>query len=123
MFGKSTFAHEIASENNSTHKKFKWTDNISIVSNIEFDKIEFIGQQITGDSLPINSVIIDSIEIPSEVFEKNSYNYILLFDRYGPWIDLTEGEKIEEYGAFWSRQYIWAFFCWIKIQETSLGIS
>lgn len=123
IFGKSTFVDEIASENNSTYEHFKWTEKISVVSNVEFDKIEHIGQQIAGDSLQINYLIINAKKFPSEVFEKDFYNYILLFDSYSPWIDLTEGEKIEEYGAFWNRQYVWAFFCWIQIKETSLGIS
>lgn len=123
IFGKSAFVQEIASDNNSTYKLYKWTDKISIVSNIEFDKIELIGQQITADSLKIKIITINGTQLTSEVFEKDTYQYFLIFDRYSPWIDLTEGEKIEEYGAFWNRQYVWAFFCWIPIKETSLGIS
>jgi hypothetical protein len=79
-----------------------------------------------GTIAEVKPTRINSPEDYSEYFnKKNVYNHILLFkkNKILPLIEVTEAEKIEEYGQIWKMKYIWILVDWIKLEDENKGIS
>ncbi|QHT66169.1 hypothetical protein GXP67_05545 [Rhodocytophaga rosea] len=116
---------------NNTHTTFptyQWTSQVNVLCNIELDSkhIKHFQTVFQGTiAKPIFSQFdLDDDTSPFDKKEDNYYYFVQLRENnLIPKSTIYEGETIEEYGAAGETDYIWLFFCWIKIQERSLGIS
>ena len=119
ILGKYSFEKRIITENNSTYNEFKWTENISIISNLKFNNLDKVVETIfeKNEKLDIHYVQ-NKNELINEIKKIKNYKYILYFESFTPLINLSESENIEEYVAVWNRKYIWCFWKWILISNT-----
>ncbi|BDD04562.1 hypothetical protein [Aureibacter tunicatorum] len=99
-------------------------DNVGIISNLE----------ITNDEARTNFVkfkesnvfLCNDFVASSELKKtKDFYIYHILYESQNPfWINkVYEYELVNEFGATWESEYIWALYKWILIEKNNTGIS
>ena len=127
FFGTNRLMNQLLIDSNSTYYKYQWTDTVNVNSNIEFDRNSKANTIIllSNEEVLINYFVSDNIEIIRESFmEGLGYNYYLFLQtKYLPYAKIQEGEKVDEYVAFWEKEYIWVFFKWIRLKNQMTGIS
>ncbi|WP_425638270.1 hypothetical protein ACPUEN_02590 [Algoriphagus yeomjeoni] len=127
IFGINRLKSQLMIDSNSTYYEYHWTDTVNIISNIGFDSNsrEQTINLLRNEKASINYFVYHNIDTIGESFMGGlGYNYyIFLETKYLPYARIQEGEKVDEYVAFWEKEYIWAFFKWIKLKDQMTGIS
>ena len=127
IFGANRLKNQLLIDSNATYYEYQWTDTVNIISNIGLDS--YSREQtliwLRNEKVSINYLVADNIEAIGDIFMGGlGYNYyIFQGTKYLPYARIQEGEKIDEYVAFWEKEYIWVFFKWIKLKDLMTGIS
>lgn len=122
LFGRKKLSTQIRDSTHSTWNKYKWTNDINVISNLE---PEPFGSIFNDSNVRINFILATNFEeFKKYYFQNNVYSYLVIVDsKYIPYVKVEESEHIEEYAADWEREYIWCFFYWIVIKDEMTGIS
>jgi hypothetical protein len=122
FFAQNQLAKQLTSDTHSTYPKNQWTDSINVISNVDLPTLRKI---FDHKNVSIELVrVFDPEEIRAFWFRENIYNYAVFVESFWtPYIQVSEYENFEEYGASWERKYIWCFFLWIKTEDKMTGIS
>ncbi len=122
LFGQKVLANQLRDNTNATWNKFKWTNAINVISNLD---LKIISKIFNDSSVKVNSIKANEFEdVAEEYFKKDTYSYyVIVNSKCLPYIRIDESEHIEDYAAVWERKYIWCFFFWIKMQDEMTGIS
>ena len=127
IFGTNRLKYQLLSDSNSSYYEYQWKDTVNIISNINLEdhNTEQIQALLGNEEAFTNHVMTDDeATIANFFFDSLTYNYLIIISpKYSPYVKVQEGEKIEEYGAFWEKEYIWFFFKWLKLKDLMIGIS
>ncbi len=126
LIGKSTLLNQLIKDNNSTFNVYEWTDDIHIVSNMEKvgDNLADVGKMFNLITKKVEFVPLeDGSTFNKSDDAKDAYYYFLMLEEFGPYSSVNEGEWIQEYAAFWEKEYVWCFFFWIQTKNEMTGIS
>lgn len=124
MFGSRQLAYQLGKDCNSSYNIHIWHDSINVFCDYGFSDAEF--EQLTSSFKNDKKVIraVDMKHLGTYFNSSNHFNYIIFTSsKYSPYLEISESEKIFEYGADWKKVYVWCFFCWVKLEDVMTGIS
>ena len=122
VFGPASLARRLVKDSNSTFDKYRWTNKIVVVGNVD---IISVSQMFNQKGLNVQVIDAGSYdEMNQYISGEDIYHYILLINsNYLPLITVEETENINEYVAEWEKKYFWCFGVWIQLDDKMTGIS
>lgn len=122
LFGESALTKQLIKDSNSTYAKYRWTDSINVVGNVD---MKTIGKKFNERGITVTAFHSDDLDsIVKEFFVENRYNYLIMRgSRFNPFILVRESERMNEYVADWEKSYLWCFAFWLPIDNRMTGIS